>query len=468
MVCVEISTMNSFLKKLLNMSLTVRLNLMITLLLFIVISIGAVLSVQSAREDVRAEVLSTASLASHLLDAEILHYTSDYAWLNGADRNKASIFRLESLADIRHLKIEFYDRFGRLRDSNREQQADRENTPPAWFVKLMDVATSDGTEVRRVIYASGRAIGELVITPDSSFEIEEIWNDTQGLLWLVAIFFVAVNAMVYWALKKALQPVGSVVNALNALEEGDLDARLPQFELPELAGLSVKFNAMAQTLQQSIKSNHRLTQKIIRVQEDERKSLARELHDEIGQCMTAINVDAMAIANSKDLTAAKRSANAISDVSMQILDIVHNMLQRLRPGVLDELGLSIALDEYVYGWRERNTGISSCISIAKDLGEMDDEVALAAYRIIQESLTNITRHANARRMSLFVAREKEELVIEIEDDGIGFDLVSFGGYGLAGMRERVEGLGGSFSLTTAPDKGTRISVRLPIHIEETL
>jgi len=468
LVCVEISTMNSFLKKLLNMSLTVRLNLMITLLLFIVISIGAVLSVQSAREDVRAEVLSTASLASHLLDAEILHYTSDYAWLNGADRNKASIFRLESLADIRHLKIEFYDRFGRLRDSNREQQVDRENTPPAWFVKLMDVTTSDGTEIRRVIYASGRAIGELVITPDSSFEIEEIWNDTQGLLWLVAIFFVAVNAMVYWALKKALQPVGSVINALNALEEGELDARLPQFELPELAGLSIKFNAMAQTLQQSIKSNHRLTQKIIRVQEDERKSLARELHDEIGQCMTAINVDAMAIANSRDLTAAKRSAIAISDVSMQILDMVHNMLQRLRPGVLDELGLSIALDEYVYGWRERNIGVSSCISIAKDLGEMDDEVALAAYRIIQESLTNITRHANARRMTLSVIREKEELVIAIEDDGIGFNLASFGGYGLAGMRERVEGLGGTFGLTTAPKSGTKISVRLPIHIEETL
>jgi two-component system sensor histidine kinase UhpB len=147
---------------------------------------------------------------------------------------------------------------------------------------------------------------------------------------------------------------------------------------------------------------------------------------------------------------------------------VHNMLQRLRPGVLDELGLSIALDEYVYGWRERNTGTSSYISIAKDLGEMDDEVALAAYRIVQESLTNITRHANARRMTLSVVREKEELVIEIEDDGIGFDLVCFAGYGLAGMRERVKGLGGYFSLMAAPDKGTKISVRLPIHIEETL
>ncbi|MDZ4099020.1 MAG: histidine kinase, partial [Methylophilaceae bacterium] len=447
----------------------VRLNLMITLLLFSVIAVGTILSIQSAREDVRAEVISTASLASRLLDAEILHYTSDYAWLNGADRNRASIFNLESLADIRHLKIEFYDRSGRLRDSNREQQADRENAPPSWFIKLMDVTASDALEVRRVIYASGRVIGELVISPDASFEIEEIWNDTQGSLWLAVIFFVTVNAMVYWALRKALRPVGSVVNALNALEKGNLDARLPQFELPELSSLSVKFNAMAQTLQQSIKSNHRLTQKIIRVQEDERKNLARELHDEIGQCMTAINIDAMAITNSKNLADAKRSANAISEVSMQILNMVHSMLQRLRPSVLDELGLSMAISEYVYSWCERNSGISYRINIAKDLGAIDEEVALAAYRIIQESLTNITRHASARRMKLTVSLEQEHLLIELEDDGKGFDPNgSVSGYGLAGIRERAQGLKGTFSLMTTPGNGTKISVQLPIYIEEAL
>ncbi|HEY8354138.1 MAG TPA: histidine kinase [Methylophilaceae bacterium] len=461
--------MNSFLDKPLNMSLTVRLNLMITLLLLLVIGLGAVFSIHSAREDVKAEVQSTASLASHLLDAEILHYTSDYSWLNGADPNRASIFRLESLADIRHLKIEFYDQFGRLRDSNRKAEVEQADMPPGWFVRLMDVAASEKMEIRRYIYASGRVIGELVITPDSSFEIQEIWNDTKGLLWLVAIFFVAVNAMVYWALKKALQPVGSVVNALSALEKGDLDARLPQFRLPELAGLSVKFNAMAQTLQQSIRNNHRLTQKIIRLQEDERKNLARELHDEIGQCMTAINVDAMAIASSKDLDAARRSAEAIAEVSMQILDMVHNMLQRLRPGVLDELGLAVALDEFVCGWRERNAGITSNINIGQDLGEMDDEVSLAAYRIVQEALTNITRHAGAGSMSLFVARDADELIIEVGDDGKGFDQEQgFEGYGLAGMRERVEGLEGVFGLKTAPGMGTRITVRLPIRMKEVL
>lgn len=443
------------------MSLTVRLNLIITALLIVVMLIGAILTVRSAQEDVRAEVQSTASLAMHLLDAEILHYTSDYAWLTGADRNKASIFRLQSLENIRHLRIEFFDAYGRLRDSNRKKNEVEEDVPPAWFFRLMDVGSPEG-ELRRKVFANGRILGELVVTPDPTYEIAEIWNDTQGLLWLAATFFIFVNAMVYWAVKSALHPVDSVIAALSELEKGHLDARLPQFDLPELAGLSSKFNAMANTLQQSISSNHRLTQKVIRLQEDERKSLARELHDEIGQHMTAINVDAQAIMESNSLQSAKRSAEAIMEVAIHMLDIVRTMLQRLRPGVLDELGLSIALNEHVTQWRQRNHGISSSISIAGDLGEPDEAVALAAYRIVQESLTNITRHASARHVKLIVKRTDGKISIELEDDGKGFEADAMSdGYGVAGMRERVQGLGGSFEMVSLIGLGTRISVQLP-------
>ncbi len=443
------------------MSLTVRLNLIITALLIVVMLIGAILTVRSAQEDVRAEVQSTASLAMHLLDAEILHYTSDYAWLTGADRNKASIFRLQSLENIRHLRIEFFDAYGRLRDSNRKKNEVEEDVPPAWFFRLMDVGSPEG-ELRRKVFANGRILGELVVTPDPTYEIAEIWNDTQGLLWLAATFFIFVNAMVYWAVKSALHPVDSVIAALSELEKGHLDARLPQFDLPELAGLSSKFNAMAKTLQQSISSNHRLTQKVIRLQEDERKSLARELHDEIGQHMTAINVDAQAIMESNSLQSAKRSAEAIMEVAIHMLDIVRTMLQRLRPGVLDELGLSIALNEHVTQWRQRNHGISSSISIAGDLGEPDEAVALAAYRIVQESLTNITRHASARHVKLIVKRTDGKISIELEDDGKGFEADGMSdGYGVAGMRERVQGLGGRFEIVSQTGLGTRITVQLP-------
>ncbi|ROH88407.1 HAMP domain-containing protein [Pseudomethylobacillus aquaticus] len=444
------------------MSLTVRLIVMITALLLAVMLAGAALTVNSARQDVRAEVRSTAALAIHLLDAEILHYSSDYAWLNGADPAKASIFRLRSLSNIRHVRIEFYDQYGRLRDSNRDaaERADQEKAP-AWFVRLMNVG-APAEDVRRKIIVNGRWIGELVVTPDPSYEIAEVWNDTIGVLWLAGIFLLVVNAMVYWAVRFALNPVGKVVAALTEMEQGKLGARLPGFSLPELQPLSSKFNAMAATLQHSMDSNHQLTQKIINLQEDERRSLARELHDEIGQSITAINMDALAIINSKRMSAAKQSAQAISEVAMSMLDMVRTMLQRLRPGVLDELGLSIALNEQVYTWRQRNRGISSSIQIAEDINDIDEAVALAAYRVVQESLTNISRHANARRMALTVQRDASELTIRLEDDGNGFDIDTITeGYGVAGMRERVEGLGGRFNISSHQWQGTRIAVSLP-------
>lgn len=449
------------------MSLKLRLNLMITVLLALVMLAGAMLMVRNAREDVRAEVESSAGLALHLLDTEILHYTSDYAWLNGTDGRKASIFRLQSLGNIRHLRIEFYDYAGRLRDSNRVSGTQPgEGQPPAWFVRIMDIASPAMHETRRPIFMNGRVLGELVVTPDPSYELAEIWDDTKGLLGLVAIFFVVVNAMIYWAVGRALRPVIRVQMALSEIEQGNLEARLPPFELPELAGISRKFNAMAQTLQQSVQNNHRLTQQIIRLQEDERKSLARDLHDEIGQCLTAINIDAMAIVNARRIADARVSANAIAEVARQMMDMVHHMLQRLRPGVLDELGLAPALHELVYNWRQRNRGVSSSVCVAEDMGELSETVSIAAYRIVQECLTNVSRHSGARRVTLAVGRDADGLLLEIGDDGCGFDPANdMDGYGLAGMKERVQGLGGTFDMDSASGAGTRLRIRLPCSVE---
>lgn len=116
------------------MNLKLRLNLIITALLLLVMLIGALLMIRNARDDVRAEVESTALLALHLLDAEILHYTSDYVWLNGVNPNRASIFRLQSLENVRHLRIDFFDARGNLRDSNRPvAKVDEWPAPPMVF-----------------------------------------------------------------------------------------------------------------------------------------------------------------------------------------------------------------------------------------------------------------------------------------------------------------------------------------------
>lgn len=444
------------------MNLKLRLNLIITALLLLVMLIGALLMIRNAREDVRAEVESTALLALHLLDAEILHYTSDYVWLNGVNPNQASIFRLQSLENVRHLRIDFFDTRGNLRDSNRSMTKMDEWPAPLWFVNTMDAISETMPPIKRQIFANSRVLGELVVTPDPSYEIAEIWNDMLGILMLVSIFFVVVNAMIYWAVGRALRPVNCVLFALSELERGNLDSRLPSFTLPELTEISHKFNAMAETLQNSIKSNHQLTQKMISLQEDERKSLARDLHDEVGQHLTAIHIDASTILHAKTITDAHESAKAIDIVARQMMNIVHGMLQRLRPVSLDELGLKAAVQDLVDTWLQRNSSTTIDVSFSGDFVGVDETVAIAVYRIVQECLTNIARHSGANKVMIGLHRNSDQLVLHVEDNGNGFDprLVS-SGFGVAGMRERVQGLGGYFELKSSVGCGVQIQASLP-------
>ncbi|MDP2229494.1 histidine kinase [Methylotenera sp.] len=458
------------------MSLQLKLNLMITCLLLVLLSVSAFFVVKNASEDVRAEVTSTANLALHLLDAEILHYSSDFGWINNGDG--ASIFRLKELGNIRHLKIEFYDINGKLRETNRnKKQALEDNAPPKWFVNAMSLTGAEMQKQTRNIILSGRYVGELVVTPDPSYEIAEVWNDTVGLLGLAALFFVLINVLVYFAVKHTFKPVNRILDALTQMEQGRFSSRLPDFKQVELDAIGKKFNSMADTLQSSTQNNHRLTQQIIRLQEDERKSLARDIHDEIGQYLTAIHVDASAILNGKKLSVAKESAQAISSVTRQMMDMVHEILQRLRPRALDELGLSLALGELIHHWRQRCRNVNIIQNIVSNIGPIDEAVSITAYRVVQECLTNIAKHANAHRVTINVRQDAQYLYLHIEDDGVGFDpTITAQGFGLAGMNERIQGLMGEMKIESSkksdtgnPDlvsqvaisQGTRIMIKLP-------
>lgn len=446
------------------MSLKLLLNLLITTLLLLVMMVGLMLMLANAREDVRAEIESTANLALHLLDTEILYYSSGSAVNVYPD----SPFRLNSLGHVRHLRIEFYDARGHLRDSNRINNSTTKDFVPGWFMNAMANIGSQGEVTRRPVYYMGRLLGELVVTPDPSYEISEIWNDTLGLIELVAVFFVLVNVVVYWAVGRALKPVGRILSALTELENGRLDARLPAFKLPELSLIGSKFNHMAQTLEQSVGRVHELNRKIVSLQEVERRHLARELHDEVGQCLTAIHIDANAILNAKKLPDTSTSAQAILDVARHMKEMVHDILQRLRPTVLDELGIQAALKDLVVTWQERHPNITCAIRISDELDSVVDEtLAITVYRITQESLTNIARHALASHVRVEMSWEDHRLSILIEDNGQGFDPNHApGGFGLIGMRERVEGLGGECLLESIPGHGTRVLARIPCFKEK--
>jgi two-component system, NarL family, sensor histidine kinase UhpB len=449
--------------KLNTISLKLRLNIMITCLLIIVLIIGSGFMLRNARENVRAEIESTASLALHLLDREILTFARTP--MGGP---QAMPFNLASLSHIRHLRIEFVDMSGNIRDTNQTQDAKSDkNIAPTWFVRVM-TNIAPMMQTTRIVIFGGQPVGRLIITPDPSYEIEEIWDDTKGLLALVFVFFIAVNVMVYWAIESALKPVNRILSALTGLEEGRLDTRLPSFELPELASIGEKFNGMAETLEQSIKRNLGLSRQIIGLEEAERKSLARDLHDEIGQSITAIHVDAQAILNIKDIDTfnfekLRSSAQAIVSVTKKMMGITHQILNRLRPETIDKLGLKDALEDLFTSWGPKLNGAECSINIAGDFKALPETIAITAYRVVQESLTNIARYANARKVTVGVFEEAGTLVLMIEDDGVGFDQDEVArGFGLQGMRERIEGLSGEFELDSAVGMGTRIVVRLPV------
>ncbi len=214
-----------------------------------------------------------------------------------------------------------------------------------------------------------------------------------------------------------------------------------------------------------LEGNRFLIHKSLAVQEEERRHLARELHDELGQCMTAIQADAELIHElSRDRDEKiTTSASAIVSVSSRMYDVVHSMMQRLRPGVLDDLGLLAALEEEVDAWQARFPQVDCRLVSEGELMGLGERINITLYRIVQESLTNIAKHAGATRVSLQLVRQEGSLILRVEDNGRGMDTEHPGrGLGLIGMRERVEALGGSLSVQSAPGEGVVLRVSIPV------
>jgi len=226
--------------------------------------------------------------------------------------------------------------------------------------------------------------------------------------------------------------------------------------------------AAEEALAGTLAENRRLSQKYVLAQEEERRSLARELHDEFGQCLNAIKLDATAIRNHpgappQELAA---SAQAIIDVSSRVYDVTRGLMERLRPVGLDELGLADALRHLVSEWQRRNPGVRCTIELAGELDGFGEQLNITAYRVIQECLTNVARHARASAVQIRLERAPgavDELRLCVSDDGSG---ISPGakrtGLGLAGVRERVAALGGELEIRDRAPHGVEVRARIPL------
>jgi two-component system sensor histidine kinase UhpB len=225
-------------------------------------------------------------------------------------------------------------------------------------------------------------------------------------------------------------------------------------------------------LREALLENRELTHAGVRIQEEERRSLARELHDELGQYLNAIKVDAVCLRDGDGGRTAEVHDGARSIIGMtdHLQVLVRDIVRRLRPPGLDELGLPAALENYVDGWRRRLPSVEFKMAVSEDLGNLDEATNMTLYRLVQEGLTNVARHAHASRVEILMQQRsansagESEVVLTMHDNGVGSRKVPAGaGLGLVGMRERVEALAGCFDVTSVQGEGFGFAARLPVH-----
>ena len=199
------------------------------------------------------------------------------------------------------------------------------------------------------------------------------------------------------------------------------------------------------------------------VREEERKSIAREIHDELGQALTALKIDVDWLGRKlpEGEAGVDEKLRAMSKILDGTVDSVRRIAENLRPGMLDDLGLAAAIEWQVEQFGER-TGIACELVMNREEFDLDDRLATCVFRIIQEALTNVARHAGADRVEVSLFEENGEIELEVSDNGRGFrESAKKGSFGLLGMKERVKMLGGEVAVSGSPGKGTSVRVRLP-------
>lgn len=239
---------------------------------------------------------------------------------------------------------------------------------------------------------------------------------------------------------------------------------LASFSMRKILGLEDKTAEHYAEIAKARAELQQLSARLVQAQEDERRSISRELHDEVGQSLTGVLVEMANVSTlirARDLDAVSEKAAEVKRLLEDSIKVVRNMALLLRPSMLDDLGLVPALE-----WQAREVSKRGGVWVEVDAGavpeDLPEEHKTCVYRVVQEALHNIVQHAAARKVKVTVRQEQERLALAIEDDGRGFDTGRQKGMGLVGMEERVRHLGGSFEVQSRPGAGTVLSISLPL------
>jgi two-component system sensor histidine kinase UhpB len=447
------------------LSLRARINLLLAFVLALGLTANIARLVLEAGPRVQAEDQSVIRLAREFIDTIV-------AGLNEAPDAEVRLNQIvHDLNRLRHVSItrqgEALERPG-LADDNPDGNADA-RSPPAWFVALVH---PEKTTVNVPISIRGKP-GSLLITSHPNDEMAEIWDGiiTQlqiGTATAIVLFLITTRVV-----SRALAPIQTLSEAMTKIESGGYDTRVKPDGPPELVAICDKLNHLAAALGNAVDDKRRLAERIVSLQDVERKEIARELHDEFGPYLFALRAHAGAltrIADARDpnVEATRKHGSAILEQVNALQQSNRRVLEKLRPVGLTELGLREALGALLRLWGESHPDVAIETAISPSLGDTGETADLTIYRTIQEALTNVFRHAGATCVNVTVEpidlppglTGRGGALVRIRDNGGGLRPDHKLGLGLTGMRERILALGGSLTIASG-NHGVTVEAVVP-------
>ncbi len=445
------------------MSMRIQLNLLVAALMVVFTVVVLTFQLTDTRARVREDTDSANKVAAQLLT----YFVDTYA-----DASETVVRQsLKQLGHVRSTDITLRDSNGRVVYQSPPSPYKVGLNAPRWYSALVAPAPTH--------YQLPLAGSVLDIKANPSRAVLDGWDDTVHLLQLGLIVMVLGNLLVFWLVRRTTQPLREIVHGLEDMQGGIYRTRLPEFKSAEARAIAQAFNRTAQVVGDSLDARREVAEAKLRLEqsrdlaavvqdriEDERRQIARELHDETGQSITAIK--SIALSLTRRTTGcddeAREAAQLIVDTASKLYAAMHDLIPRLRPPALDNLELGEAIEDRIDAWRREQPRVEFELKLDTLTPSLGESYALVAYRIVQEAVTNVLRHAQARRIEIELGSDAHALHIEVRDDGRGLapDWQRPGCYGVRGMRERARALGGNVALENIATGGVRMYATLPL------
>ena len=456
------------------LSLRARLNTLLALILLLGLAINVTRLVLEAGPRVQAEDQSVIRLAREFIETLVVS-------LNETPDPDARLTKvIQDLNRLRHVSITRGQDTAEVEPPAAAARDDDDGEPssvPAWFVALVH---PEKTAVNVPITIHGRP-GSLVITSHPDDEMNEIWDGIVTQLLVGSAIAITLFLVTMVVVSRALAPIQSLSEAMTKIEAGFYGTRVRPGGPPELAAICAKLNHLAATLGEAVEEKRQLAERAVSLQDAERKEIARELHDEFGPYLFALRAHGsslMRIADARELNreALRKHGGVLLEQINALQQFNRRVLERLRPVGLAELGLAEAIGALLRLWSTSHPEVVIETAISEQLGETGETAELTIYRIIQEALTNVFRHAGATRVEIVVEpapsnrsgttpAESQASIVSVRDNGAGLPADHKQGFGLIGMRERVLALGGTMTVVST-NQGVTVEALVPSGIRQ--